>query len=164
MKSKFERLARRITGLSCPFFGVSWNPSQSESDAAKRVLSFLEDRRVLYNPSELEVPQHAAQSIVEIRQFLTEQIAVLPPDSELAANLRAMRAACRKCMDTFGSDPKIITFGRSQGHYASWDFMSAVGQMRGVMGVHIAAIMLKFGLEVEPGLARILPAESDDDE
>src|ERR1700760_1783418 len=81
-------------GFSPPFFGVSWQPPETERKIAKSVVNFLEDRRVLYNPTELELPQHCISSVVEIRHFLTENIAELDQDSELAKNLKMMRAAC----------------------------------------------------------------------
>jgi len=59
---KLAELARRLTGISTPVIGVSWEPPVSESDAARRVLVFLEDRRVLYEPSELEVPEQCVES------------------------------------------------------------------------------------------------------
>ncbi|WP_413814120.1 hypothetical protein [Mesorhizobium sp. Root172] len=37
--------------MSTPVFGVSWSdPSPSETEIVRRVLVFLEDRRVLSNP------------------------------------------------------------------------------------------------------------------
>src|SRR5687768_8950801 len=45
----FNDLTSRLTGMSIPIFGMSWTPPASERDAAKRVVTFLEDRRVLYN-------------------------------------------------------------------------------------------------------------------
>lgn len=45
---KFKEVIGRITGFSVPIFGVSWNPPQPDVTAARKVLVFLEDRRVLY--------------------------------------------------------------------------------------------------------------------
>ena len=42
-----------MTGLSCPIFGISWNPSEDETAIAARIIRYLEDRRVLFNPSEM---------------------------------------------------------------------------------------------------------------
>ncbi len=64
---KFNDITSRLTGISCPIFGVSWTPPASERDTAKGVVAFLEDRRVLYNASELEVPEHCVHSVIEIR-------------------------------------------------------------------------------------------------
>ena len=41
---------------------------------ARKVITFLEDRRVLFVVYELESPSHCAESIVKIREFLTEQL------------------------------------------------------------------------------------------
>ncbi len=38
------------------------------------MIAFLEDRRVLYVPDELEVPSHCVQSVIEIRRCLTEEL------------------------------------------------------------------------------------------
>lgn len=157
---KFREIVSRLTGLSTPIFGVSWNPSESERTAARRILVFLEDRRVLYSPSEAEVPHHCVHAVIEIRHFLTSELGKLPADSTLAKSLAAMRAASRKFMDAAGAeDGRIIQFGASQGHYASWVFISALGELRGVFGVHVASIAAAHGLDVEAGLAAILPAD-----
>ena len=47
----FREIRERLTGISCPIFGVSWNPSETERTKAIKIIRFLEDRRVLYNPS-----------------------------------------------------------------------------------------------------------------
>jgi hypothetical protein len=68
---KSREIVSRITGLSVPVFGVQWNPPEAECVAARRVLAFLEDRRVLYVPSEMELPQHCVESVLRIREFRT---------------------------------------------------------------------------------------------
>src|SRR5579885_330884 len=95
----FQEIVSRITGFSTPVFGIQWEPPQKEREIAKSVVTFLEDRRVLYNPTELELPQHCIASISEIRHFLTEKLAELDQNSELAKNVRMMRSACRKFLD-----------------------------------------------------------------
>ncbi len=72
---KFEEIKNRLTGISCPVFGLSWNPPEAECLIAQRVIAFLEDRRVLYVPSEIEVPEHCVQSVLKIREFLTNELA-----------------------------------------------------------------------------------------
>jgi hypothetical protein len=67
----YTEIASRLTGISRPIFGVSWNPPEAEVTAAKRILAFLEDRRVLYNPTEMEIPHHCQVSVLETRRFLT---------------------------------------------------------------------------------------------
>jgi len=123
------------------------------------VISFLEDRRVLYAPDELEVPRHCVQSVMEIRRFLTAELGKLDKGSEFAASLRAMRAACHNFLERVGEDgEEVALYANHHGHWASWTFYSALGQMRGVFGVHLARIAAQFELDIEDSLATILPA------
>ena len=73
-----------------------------------------------------------------------------------------MGAASRRFLDRIGSeegfDHKAM---RQHGHYLSWEFLDALGQFRGIMGVHIAMIAARFGLDAHGELASVLPAEPD---
>lgn len=162
MAMKFREIAARLTGFSTPIFGVSWNPTDSQVAIARRVITHLEDRRVLYDHTEVEMPGHCVQSVLAIRQFLTTELGNLASDGQLAQSLSAMRAACRKFLTTVQQDEgRIVLHGADRSHYASWTFISALGELRGVFGLHIAAIAAAFGLDVEPALSTILPAVAD---
>lgn len=156
---KFSEVVSHVTGLSVPIFGIQWNPPEAECAVARRILAFLEDRRVLFIPSEMEVPCHCVKSVLRIREFLTKELENLDADRELTLSLRAMRAACRKFLATVeADDSRAIRFGGHHGHYASWIFNGSVGELRGVFGVHIARLAASHGLEIEEGLASIIPA------
>jgi hypothetical protein len=165
---KASEIANRLTGFSTPLGGVSWQPTEPEVTAARRLISFLEDRRVLYSPSELEVPSHCVHSVIEIRHFLSEELGKLDTASQFASNLRAMRAASRKFLDRVGSDGEEVSlYANHPGHWASWTFYSAIGELRGAFGVHLAMIAARSKLDVEDDLASILPmsagTDSEDD-
>lgn len=74
---KFSEIANRLTGISTPLGGVSWQSSDLEVSAARRVIAFLEDRRVLYAPEEMEMPEHCVRSVLEIRHFLSGELGKL---------------------------------------------------------------------------------------
>lgn len=158
---KFKNIVKRLNGISTPVFGISWNPKGTDKDCAKGIIAFLEDRRVLYNPSEMEMPDHCVQSVLEIRQFLTQKIGTVE-STDLQESLRAMRASCRKFLDTVGANDNIIRFGYQSGHWASWEFNGAVGEFRGIFGIHVARIAVMYGIDVEKDLAKILPANDID--
>jgi hypothetical protein len=161
---KFSEIANRLTGISTPLVGVSWQPSDLEVSAARRVIAFLEDRRVLYAPDELEVPDHCVRSVLEIRHFLSDELGKHDSGSGFAGSLRAMRAACRKFLDRVGVDGReTVLYANHQGHRASWTFYRALGEMRGTFGVHVAKIAAEFKLDAEDRLAAILPARADTD-
>jgi hypothetical protein len=156
---KFKEIITRLTGISCPVFGVSWNPPEADRRIAQRVISFLEDRRVLYVPSEIEIPEHCIESVIKIREMLTSELCKLDSGDELAQSIKAMRSACRKFLNKVQSEDesRIIRFGNHPGHYASWEFNQALGEMRGVIGVIIACMAAEYGLDVEDDLAKIIP-------
>ncbi len=157
---KFADIKARLTGISCPFFGISWTPPQPECATAKKILRFLEDRRVLYVPSEMEVPDHCVHSVVKIREFLTCELQALPETSELFGYVKAMRIACRKFLERMQCEERdILTHAGQWGHYASWHFASALGEMRGTFGNMVAQMVAAYGLDVESDLASILPGE-----
>ncbi|MDR3491503.1 MAG: hypothetical protein P4M12_05575 [Gammaproteobacteria bacterium] len=161
---KFNEIISRLTGISCPVFGVSWNPPETDRAIAQRLVTFLEDRRVLYTPSEIEVPHHCVQSVIKIREFLTIELTKVDTKDVIIESCRAMRSACRKFLNTVQAEKngRIVHFANNHGHYASWEFNQALGEMRGIFGVHIARIAAQYGLDIEDDLAKILP-EADNE-
>ncbi len=153
----FTEIIKHINGFSCPIFGVQWSPTELEIAKARRVIAFLEDRRVLYNPSEMEMPDHCVDSVIEIRHFLTGEIGGLHKDDALSKSLRAMRAACRKFLDAVQNGKSRVVVRRQDGSYSSWIFNAALGELRGVFGIHVGMLAAQYGLDVEDPLAAILP-------
>ena len=159
----FRTIASRLTGISCPIFGVSWNPPEANISIAKRIVAFLEDKRVLYSPSEAEVPEHCVLSVIEIRQMLTQELSNPDVPKGIQENVRAMRAACRKFLNRVdGHEREIVPSANVPGHFASWVFMDALGQLRGTFGIHLAQLAAGYGLDVEDDLAQIIPDPCED--
>jgi hypothetical protein len=141
-----------------PLFGASWQPSIADRDIATELLLRLEDRRVLYNPSDVEVPYHCVQSVIEIRHQLSDALVKAGGTGALADHIRALGAACRRFFDRIGRDERAdYDAMRSPRHYLSWEFMDALGQLRGIFGVHIAMIAVRYDLPINGELADILP-------
>lgn len=161
---RFSEVVRRLNGISTPVFGVSWNPGEADVAVARRALTYLADRRVLFSPYELEVADHCVRSVIEIRHSLTEQLMNLGGDDDIAPHLVAMRAACRKFLDSSAELERHGSLPRPGGSAGTpdWIFDSALGELRGVVGIHVAQLAAKYGLDVEDGLASILPIPGDD--
>lgn len=153
---KYTEVLARLTGFSVPLFGISWNPPEPEVAVARRLLAFLEDRRVLYNARNREVSDHCIRSVLDIRQMLTAEIARLSGDSQLAMHLRAIRAACRRFLDDTGGSAERPRRPREE------QFFTALGELRAAVGHHVAAIAVSYGLDIEGELTSILPATDDD--
>ena len=158
-------MARRLTGFSTPIIGVSWDPGHAEVEAARRVIRFLEDRRVMFNPTSLEVPAHLRRLDDRGRRFLTDELGRLGDGDGVAPHLAAMRAACRRFLGTarqIEHDGGPLLPWRLSWTPA-WTFDSSLGELRAMVGVHVAHLAGKDGLDVEDGLASILPAPDGDD-
>lgn len=165
-KMKFEEITKRLTGISCPIFGVQWNPPEAECVVARRVIRFLEDRRVLYVPYDVEIADYCARSILDIREMLTSELTKLnATDGQLYASLQALRASCRRFLDRTqapGDDRRHFHRWHDPYDIGSQTFFTALGELCGIFGVHLAVLAAQHGLDIEDELARILPASEDD--
>lgn len=164
---KLEEIKTRSTGLSLPVVGgVQWNPPESQRAIARRVIRFLEDRRVLYVPHDVEIAEYCAQSVLEIRQMLTTELGNLDEScGQLYYSLQAMRLACRRFLDrTQGPEGGSRRFRRPYSHYdiENQTFFTALGELRAAIGVHVAIIAAQHSLDIEGDLATILPAAEED--
>ncbi|MBN2285194.1 MAG: hypothetical protein JXI43_02005 [Tissierellales bacterium] len=157
-KLKGKQLAKRLTGISTPIGGISWTPPIDERDVAKQLLVFLEDRRALYMPYDMEFGPYVMDSIIEIRQRLTQDLERISRSSVLGESISAMRASCRKFLTDTQNDPK---------HRHHWRLESriwqALGELRAICGLHIARIACAYDLEIEQQILPILPAEYENE-
>lgn len=152
---KFAEIASRINGFSIPLFGVSWTPAKADVGIAKSVILFLEDRRVLYVPYTVEDPDYVIESVFKIREFLTNILIQGQMGKELENNLRGMRAACRKFLSEHPHTKHHIG-------YRDVELNQSLGELRGVIGYHVAIISISYRIDIEPPLDFILPVEDTD--
>lgn len=155
MKIKFKKIVHSLTGFSTPVFGASWNPPESDREIVRKLINFLEDRRALYNPYNIETPDWVAQSILEIRKELTDTLNKLDEKSDAVPHLKAMRADCRKYMN------EVEHHRRGMYHFREYIFAS-LGELRASLGIQIAQLCVKYGIDIEDELATILPIEDDE--
>lgn len=160
LKLAYQEIKSRLTGFSIPMFGISWQPEESEIKIANRVIRYLEDRRVLYSPYELEMPKHCISSILEIRRMLTGEIGKLSQNQQLYNNLQFLRTACRKFLDNIQPVEKNIDSYQSFTTISGRIFLSALGELRGVLGLGIGQIALSYGIDISGDLANIIPFPS----
>lgn len=91
------------------------------------------------------------QSVLDIRRFLTAELQDLPVRSKLAKHLRAMRTSCRKFLNALPNR-----------HFPSQVFLTALGELRAMLGLHLAIIAAHYELDVEDDLASIFPVPDAD--
>jgi hypothetical protein len=144
----------RPTGAGAFGFSLNWEKVPGDKDVALRVVTFLEDRRLLFGERHSEDELDCVHSAIDIRRFLTEELTKAKPGRSLAESLRAMRAVMRAFVEAAG--PNARNFRYHHGHMTD-PFSLALGELRSLVGLHLAVIAHQYGIEVEPDLARILP-------
>jgi hypothetical protein len=160
----FTDIIEHLTGISCPIFGISWDPPETDRTKANHIIRFLEDRRVLYNPYEQECPEHCVRSIIEIRHYLTDIMQDIDQKVNLYNYLKAMRIASRKFLDLVSNDDKRFRFYVNKHDcISSWIFNSALGELRGEFGVMLAQMSVSYGVDIEDDLASILPEKNSEE-
>jgi len=119
------------------------------------LIIFLEDRRSLFGPLMERVdPYYAAHSVDTIRNELTRTLQRLPEEAKSAILIDDMRAACRVFVDVVGSPHDERRTDRQRSNIA-------LGELRATLGVNIAVLADKFGIEVRGPLRELLPAVAD---
>lgn len=156
---KWGDIKARLNGATLGPIGVQWIPKPSDEEIARRVIHFLEDRRVLFNDYAWEEPSHCIDSVVEIRRVLTDEIRLLPADSDILNSLRVMRASCRKFLDRVHIERSRMVHLYGRGEFA---FHSALGELRGGIGPQVALLSSHFQIDIEDELAKTLPLEDSD--
>lgn len=159
-------MKKKLTGFSIPMGGIQWTDVPDyERATAKAVLSYLEDRRVLFGDRHLEDQIYCLQSVFSIRAFLTDR---LTTDSEigdeLSDTLKAMRACCRKFIEAGGHNAENFDPSRRFSPYEADPFSLALGDFRTSICFYAAGLARLYKITVAEELAAILPiAQPDDD-
>jgi uncharacterized protein DUF6650 len=148
----------RLTGLSLPWLGAQWERVPGDKEVAQQIITFLENRRVLFGQRHQEDEISCMHSANDIRHYLTGQINAAH-SADLMASLRAMRAAARQFVDAAGPNARNFQSGWT----ADNAFGLALGDFRTLMGVQIARIATQYDLTIEDDLAAILPPSDEDD-
>jgi len=144
------------TGAGAFGFSLNWEKVPGDKDVARRVITYLEDRRLLFGERHTNDQMHCVDSAIGIRNFLTHEIANARPGKSLEASLRAIRAACRNFVEAAG--PNARNFRYEDGPRTD-RFSLALGELHTLVGLHLAVIADQYGLEVEEDLRQILPPD-----
>ena len=94
-------------------------------------MTFLEDRRVLFNPEYLEVESQVDHSVIEIRKELTEALQQIDPKGKAVQPMRTMRAACRRYLDEPRQRFRLMETHDRHHNRGDPGFFLALGELRG---------------------------------
>jgi hypothetical protein len=79
-----------------PYLGLQWTPGITDKEAARRLIIFLEDKRLLYQDPDREDPELSVLSAIKIREDITAHLPTLRSKSRVSAPARLIRDAARE--------------------------------------------------------------------
>jgi hypothetical protein len=149
----------RPTGFSLPpGFGIQWEFAEGDKAIARKVVIFLENRRLLFGERHMEDEMYCVRSAIEIRNWLTDLIPSARDGGGAEQSLRAIRAACTQFVNQAG--PEARNFRGLYGDGANL-FGQALGQLRSLVGIQLALLVDRYKFKVEDDLLVIFPPSDD---
>jgi len=153
---KWQSLANRITGISAFGFGMSWKAPGSDREIVRKVITYLEDRRVLFQDYNLGIALQVSGSLADVRKELTSALVEVAEGSPAAGAFRIMRAACRDFKSVPEPDFSRPGANRSELEDA---YIAALAKLRTTFGQQLTVLAYLYQIDIEKGLASILPPE-----
>lgn len=94
---------RRITGFGLGSLSLQWEYVEANRDVVRRVVTALEDARVLYDPDGRDDAEFCRLSADKIRHLLTLEIPNVKEGGEVERAFKKMRLAARTFVSAAGS-------------------------------------------------------------
>ena len=128
----------RITGLDTPFGGVSWEYTETTKRGIQELFYYLETKRLLTNPVEMEIKSWCASSAIEIKTKIAEILGKYEFNKDTVTILRSMVNACNSFLDQLDSvSVDRIIYKNSNGDWEDITFSSAMHSFRNVFKENI---------------------------
>ncbi len=133
-------MKHELNGISFPFGGISWDNNTTAKDRFRYLLLFLESKRILTNPFDMELKEECIESVLEIKHTLvdiTKDAAFTEKDTDI---VRAMITACNTYLDSVRPDSVPHLIYKCEGEWADAAFARAMKDFRNAFKEAIAKI------------------------
>lgn len=152
VKVEGDILNHRLIGMSGPIAGVEWDPPEDEQSRVEELFEYFASRRGLYRAYNSEMAQFAASMAIEVRDRLADEFALQRHDNPFRESLIAMHAACDKMLEkvrhTEGLEYRLELY-----------YACCMGEMRAIIGIHIARLAAIYDVDIPGDLSAILPGQ-----
>ncbi|WP_035316950.1 DUF6650 family protein [Clostridium sp. MSTE9] len=138
----------KITGIDTPFGGVSWEFTETDKSGIQELFFFLEAKRLLVNPIEMEIKSWCEQSAIEIKNKLTQLLSQYSFNAETIETMRHMVNACNTFLDDLNKvSEQGIIYKNSNGDWANANFSIAMKKFRNIFREKISWLSDKYQIE-----------------
>ena len=144
-----------LNGFSTSLGGISWNKTTSSKEMFTHLLFFLESKRILVNPIELEFKDWCIESVLEIKQQLvniTQELKLKDFDADIIRNLID---TCNNYLDTVKPMNLTGIIYKKEGRWEDLSFDRAMKTFRNSFKQEIVKIEKKYRLKFH----KIIPEE-----
>ena len=144
-----------LNGFSTSLGGISWNKTTSSKEMFTHLLFFLESKRILVNPIELEFKDWCIESVLEIKQQLvniTQELKLKDFDTDIIRNLID---TCNNYLDTVKPMNLTGIIYKKEGRWEDLSFDRAMKTFRNSFKQEIVKIEKKYRLKFH----KIIPEE-----
>jgi hypothetical protein len=148
---------RRLTNINAGPVGFGWENVEGDHEVARRIVTILEDRRVLFSPNAGDCPQYSVESVLEIRGQLRAALEKGGLSSDLDGILKEMRKACRDFLIETKQQRWAATFAASPRSEERNLFQEALANFRKIMGAKVGLLCERHNLKPESELATLIP-------
>ena len=108
-KKDHEELIRRLVGKDLEAALLELRDTKRYHQETREFVSFLEDRRVLYEGLDMEFPPRVLDSLNLIRERLTQTRSRINPDTPLFSALTSLQKAISEFLQSIGKDTDLTT-------------------------------------------------------
>lgn len=88
-----------LNGISVPFGGISWSKTNSAKEMFSYLLLFLESKRILVNPTEMEIKEWCVKSVLEIKNTLVSITKDIKLKNDEISIITSLIDSCNEYLD-----------------------------------------------------------------
>lgn len=145
----------KITGVSTPFGGISWEYNENEKSAIRKLFIFLESKRLLVDPISMEFPDQCAQSAIEIKHFIVELLIGSPFSSETEKCLSSMINECNDYLNGLNSRKRNhIIYKNQNGDWCDDNFSIIMKEFRSIFRENIEILSNNFKISFNKNIPK----------
>lgn len=142
----------KLNGISFPYFGLSWDNKTTAKERFRYLLLFLETKRILSSPLDMELKQECIESVLEIKHTLSD----ITKDAEFSKKdveiVRELVDACNAYLDQIRSDTVPHLIYKDGHNWADAVFDNAMKKLRDEFKLGISQIEKRYGLQYKTSI------------
>lgn len=136
----------RITGIDTPIGGISWEYTDSEKKGVQQLFDYLETKRLLINPIEMEKKDWCILSAIEIKQKINKINIKFDFKNDTKLITKAMIDACNTFLDDLQNVKNSGIIYKSNGDWEDIVFSKAMKKFRKQFKDSIVCLSNNFGI------------------